>query len=192
MEIDWYSGGNNANQPMLTKATLSKFRDEIQRRKLDRQRASQIEEKAQKLAQIKSDKYDRRRREKAFGSAYLDGISQQSIDPDDEFFKVPSASSGDALTYPRDQPTPSLAFKFNEVCATGGVWPELSASVAAPVSPVSAGLTMTPSPPSLPSWGNRSVKQSAKQMSMVTSKIEAFPSLAEAVHSKVSKWNEIM
>eukprot|EP00804_Cyclotella_cryptica_P030836 CCRYP_018376-RA/>CCRYP_018376-RA protein AED:0.02 eAED:0.02 QI:946/1/1/1/1/1/2/586/533 len=118
VEIDWYSGGNNKSQPMLTKATLSKFRSEIQRRKLDRQRAFQIEEKADKLAQMKVDKEDRIRREKAFGSAYVDGIPRQTIDPDDEFFKVRLASMDDSINFHGDQHTTSLAFKFNEVCAT--------------------------------------------------------------------------
>eukprot|EP00804_Cyclotella_cryptica_P020258 CCRYP_015873-RA/>CCRYP_015873-RA protein AED:0.02 eAED:0.02 QI:333/1/1/1/1/1/2/535/761 len=154
VEIDWYSGGNNKSQPMLTKATLSKFRSEIQRRKLDRQRAFQIEEKADKLAQMKVDKEDRIRREKAFGSAYVDGIPRQTIDPDDEFFKVPLASMDDSINFHGDQHTTSLAFKFNEVCATGGVWPALSTAAAvAPVSPVSAGVTMARSPRSLPLLG---------------------------------------
>ncbi|KAL7481851.1 hypothetical protein ACHAW6_007539 [Cyclotella cf. meneghiniana] len=190
VEIDWYSGGNNKSTPMLTKATLSKYRGEIQRRKFDRQLASQIEEKTQKLARMKSDKEYRRRREEAFGSAYFDGRSQQTIDPDDEFFKVPSVSMGEVQTYHSDQPTPYLDFTFNEVCAKGGVWPELSASTAASMSPVSTGLTITKSPLSLPTWRNRSVKQSAKEMSVVTSKIEAFPSLSEATLSKISRKKE--
>lgn len=53
---------------MLTKVTLNKFCSEIQCHKSDRQRASQMDDKADKAARIRMEKEDRRRRVEAFGS----------------------------------------------------------------------------------------------------------------------------
>jgi hypothetical protein len=67
VEIDWYSRGDNGHKPMLTKATLNKFKSEIQHRKMDRQRASKMEDKADKAAKMKLENQDRQRRIEALG-----------------------------------------------------------------------------------------------------------------------------
>ena len=79
VEIDWYSGGQDGHKPMLTKATLNKFKSEIQRRKTDRQHASKGEDKADKAAEMKLEKRDRRRRIETFGSAYPEGASDKQL-----------------------------------------------------------------------------------------------------------------
>lgn len=171
VEIDWYSGGITGHKPMLTKATLNKFRADIQRLKSDRQRFYQIEEQNNKAARIKSEKEEFRRRKESIGSAYDDGVSQQTIDPEDDFFKP--SSSLDELDSSSIQSNPTSTFKFNQVCAEGGAFPELvgSGSRATPKSPS----------PSLPSWGSRSgSKHLIKQIPKKTNtKKEAFPSLDE-------------
>ena len=173
VEIDWYSGGITGHKPMLTKATLNKFRADIQRLKSDRQRSYQIEEQNNKAARIKSEKEEFRRRKESIGSAYDDGVSQQTIDPKDDFFKP--SSSLDELDSSSIQSNPTSTFKFNQVCAEGGAFPELvgSSSRATPSA-------KSPSP-SLPSWGSRSgSKHLIKQIPKKTNtKEEAFPSLDE-------------
>jgi hypothetical protein len=183
-ELDWYSGGDNGHKPMLTKATLNKFHAEIQRRKSDRQRASQLEEKNDKAARAKAEKEDRRRRKEAFGSAYVDGISRQTIDPNDEFFQVPSPSMDEELDGANNQQ--QQPFKFNQVCAEGGAFPDLVPS--SPVTRVKADATITKSPQSLPSWGDASRKHLVKQVPVVkpNPQVEAFPSLAQATQSNKS------
>merc|ERR1712176_91024 len=42
-EIDFYSGGKNADKPMLSKATLKKFQGDISRRQSDRIRLARNE-----------------------------------------------------------------------------------------------------------------------------------------------------
>lgn len=178
-EVDWYSGGNNGREPMLTKATLSKFRQEIYRRKSERQHIFQLEETDAKAARIKSEKADRRRREEAFGSAHMCRSSRQTIDPDDEFFKMPSSSMGEKLDGVSNQQNPTSAFRFNQVCAEGGAFPELVGS-RSPVSRVTPGVMLSKSPPALPSWGGTNRNHlSVKQLdSKSNSCVDAFPSLA--------------
>lgn len=121
VEIDWYSGGDDGNKPMLSRSTLSKFRGELQRRKSERIQAAKIERKADMAAKAKSLKDERRRREDLLGHGYIEGGGRQMIDPDDEFFQITNSS---------DQ-TAEPIFKFNQVCAEGGFWPELASATGA-------------------------------------------------------------
>jgi len=174
VEIDWYSGGTIGHKPMLTKATLNKFRADIQRLQSDRQRSYQIEEKNNKAARLRSEKEEFRRQKESIGSAYDDGVSQQTIDPEDEFFK-PSPSL-DELDSSSKQSNPTSTFKFNQVCAEGGTFPELAGS--------SSRATPSAKSPSLslPSWRSRSggkhlIGQLPKK---ANTEEEAFPSLNKA------------
>ena len=109
---------------MLSHSTLSKFRGELQRRKSERLRAVKREQKADKVARVKSEKDEQRQRRELLGYNYLyGGTRQQTIDPDDEFFQAPAASF-DELEEGVQQ-NRSATFQFNDVCAAGGVWPEL-------------------------------------------------------------------
>lgn len=178
-EIDWYSGGANGNKSMLTKATLNKFRGDIQRRQSDRERAAKIEHKNDKQASKKCKEEELRRRKEAFGSSYLDGAPRQQIDPDDDFFKMPSPSFEEEQGT-CNQRNATTAFKFSKVCSEMGAFPELAGSNS-PKPPTLTNATVARSPPSLPSWGNNIGKQSAKPMKM--SQTEAFPSLAAATQT---------
>ena len=189
VEIDWYSGGDERNGPMLSKKTLSKFRGELQRRKSDRLHAAKVERKADMAAKAKSEKEERRRRLEVLGPAYLEGGGQQ-IDPDDEFFQIQSTTAEEAKEVP--------VFRFNRVCAEGGMWPELSTGVgiesgdgvvsnSAHPMPSSPTLHTAPlSSPTLAStWGSRnltslSTGKSHKGAAKVASGSSAFPSLAES------------
>ena len=46
VEVDWYSGGDSMNRPILSHGTLSKFKGELQRRKSERQRAAKMEQES--------------------------------------------------------------------------------------------------------------------------------------------------
>lgn len=160
---------------MLTKTTLNKFHDEIQRRKSDRQRASKLEKENDRTARIKLEKEERMRRIKAFGAAHVDGIPQQTIDPDDDFFKAPSPSMEEEL--------PTGAFRFNQVCAEGGAFPELASNSLG--ARVSTGPTSSQSPSS-PSWGGSSNRHLHQSHATSKSHIEAFPSLIQTTQAKTT------
>jgi hypothetical protein len=182
VEIDWYSGGEKMNQALLSHGTLNKFRDEIHRRKAERIRAAKREEMSDKIARTKAEKDELRQRKELLESNYyyLGGEnSRQSIDPDDEFFQVPTTASFDD----NDEELPRWN-RFNEVCATGGVWPELAASVA-PSAPNSHSQSSSiPSSPQQPMWGDRSRSRSGSLSSVPekakTVGLNSFPSLGEA------------
>jgi len=185
VEIDWYSGGEGMNRPMLSHSTLSKFRGELQRRKSERLAYSKQEQKADRVARAKSEKDEHRRRRELLGANYLDGGTTQTIDPEDEFFRALAASvdeSEDVVQRNR-----SASFQFNEVCAAGGAWPELStqsnhgyqetAATSFPSlqsSPAAAFAPLSP-PQTNTSWG-RSRKPSAPAKPVVSN----FPSLSES------------
>lgn len=181
LEIDWHNGGDGNNKSMISQSTLSKFRGELQRRKSERLRIAQQENKADKAARLKSEKEERRRRVEAFGSDFVGRGTDQTIDPNDEFFRAPSASMDEAEDATEWNPTPT--FRFNEVCAEGGVWPEL-----APVSLSSPILTATSqaSPRVSNTWGSRShslISDSKPSISTATAPLVS-PSLSEASQHK--------
>ena len=188
-EIDMYSGGDGGNKPMLSHNTLSKFKGELQRRKSERLRALKREHKADNVARAKAAKDDQRRLRELLGSHYVEGAAQQQIDPDDEFFQAPAAS------FDESEALPSPTFRFNEVCATGGVWPELNLSgredtVATSASPVQSlsNVVTTQSQPQTKttSWG--------KVVSTPKVVVNSFPSLSESFatqksQSKGNRWS---
>mmetsp|Transcript_37026 Transcript_37026/g.60440 ORF Transcript_37026/g.60440 Transcript_37026/m.60440 type:complete len:297 (+) Transcript_37026:65-955(+) len=188
VEIDWYSGGDGGNRPMLSHSTLSKFRGELQRRKSERLRAVKREQKADKVARVKSEKDEQRQRRELLGYNYLyGGTRQQTIDPDDEFFQAPAASFDELEEVV--QQNRSATFQFNEVCATGGVWPELLSSsnhghqeatttAVSPVesSPAAAMATSSPQQTNA-TWGSRKHSTAAKVVPVV---VDNFPSLTES------------
>lgn len=153
VELDWHSGGEGGNKPLLSQRTLSKFRDEMHHRKSERIRLVKKEDKADRAARKKSEKMDRQRRIELFGN--LDSFDRQTIDPDDEFFQAVAVSSDEVDA----NATPS--FSFNQVCLEGGVFPELS--------------TMSSSPPKQSSSWGRNNHQSPHP------KITNFPSLSESM-----------
>jgi hypothetical protein len=185
VEIDWYSGGEKMNQALLNHGTLNKFRDEIQRRKAERIRAAKREQMVDKIARTKAEKDELRQRKELLESNYFRGGGEnscQSIDPDDEFFRAPTAS------FDENEDEPPRWNRFNEVCATGGVWPELAASVAHAAAPNSnrQALSIPSSPQQTcnPTWGDRSRSRSGSLSSVPekekTVGMNSFPSLGEA------------
>ena len=168
---------------MLSHNTLSKFKGELQRRKSERLRALKREHKADNVARAKAAKDDQRRLRELLGSHYVEGAAQQQIDPDDEFFRQAPVASFE------EEVLPSPTFRFNEVCATGGVWPELNLSgredtVATSASPVqSPSNAATPPQTKSTSWG--------KVVSTPKVVVNSFPSLSEslATHKSQSKGN---
>jgi len=189
VEIDFYSGGNGGNKPMLNHGTLSKFRGELQRRESDRLRASKLEQKADKVAQARSEKDEQRRRRELLGSNYLYGETRQTINPDDEFFRAPTASfdeSEEDVQWNR-----SATYQFNEVCATGGTWPGLSSSLGSghqeiatdsisPTHPTPAAMASS-SPPhaATNTWGSRN-HSAAPKPAPKEAVVNSFPSLVES------------
>ncbi|KAL7542653.1 hypothetical protein ACHAWF_007223 [Thalassiosira exigua] len=178
VEIDWYSGGEGMNRPMLSHSTLTKFRSELQRRKSERLRSAKREQKADKAAKARSDKEEQRRRREFIGNDFVHEGTQK-IDPDDEFFQAPAASFEEREE--GAQWNRPATFQFNEVCATGGTWPELPPSLQSSghrgpannadsyaLAPVAAS----------PIWGSRKLKQSP-----VKAATDNFPSLSESAHS---------
>ena len=185
VEIDWYSGGEKMNQALLSHGTLKKFRDEIQRRKAERIRAAKREQMVDKIARTKAEKDELRQRKELLESNYFRGGGEnscQSIDPDDEFFQAPTAS------FDENEDEPPRWNRFNEVCATGGVWPELAASVAHAAAPNSNRQSLSiPSSPQQtcnPTWGDRSRSRSGSLSSVPEKEkpvgMNSFPSLGEA------------
>ena len=167
VEIDWYSGGGDGGKKsMLSHRTMTQFRGELQRRKAERLRATKLEQKADKIARAKSEKEELRRRRELLGS-YVDEGARQTIDPDDEFFQRPAASFDES----EEGAPPSATFQFNEVCATGGVWPELSSSPGSTALALQSTGMAPSSPP--PTWGRNS---------SIAAKVvkNHFPSLAES------------
>jgi hypothetical protein len=124
VEIDWYSGGDKCNQPLLSQSTLSKFRGELQRRKSERQRVAKLEKTADEIARAKSEKDERRRRQELLESNFYDGgDSRQTIDPGDDFFQAPAVSVDET-----DKPSQwnrTLTHQFSAAAATEEMWPEL-------------------------------------------------------------------
>lgn len=172
---------------MLTKATLNKFREDIQRRKSDRQRAAKIEIKNDKAARIKSEKEEIRRRKEAFGSASLDGASRQKIDPEDDFFKTPALPSEEET----NQQNRASAFSYNQVCAEMGAFPELQPRGS--TSPVPRKSVDVSSPSLVPAWGSASRKCLDKNLPVRTDpRIEPFSPLAAATQNKRDEPSSVM
>ena len=178
-EIDMYSGGDGGNKPLLSHNTLSKFKGEVQRRKSERLRALKREHKADNVARAKAAKDDQRRLRELLGSHYVEGAAQQQIDPDDEFFRQAAFD---------EEVLPSPTFRFNEVCATGGVWPELNLSgnedtVSTSASPVQSPPNAVTPQSSLQtkttSWG--------KVVSTPKVVVNSFPSLSESLATHKSQ-----
>ena len=178
-EIDMYSGGDGGNKPLLSHNTLSKFKGELQRRKSERLRALKREHKADNVARAKAAKDDQRRLRELLGSHYVEGAAQQQIDPDDEFFRQAAFD---------EEVLPSPTFRFNEVCATGGVWPELNLSgnedtVSTSASPVQSPPNAVTPQSSLQtkttSWG--------KVVSTPKVVVNSFPSLSESLATHKSQ-----
>ena len=202
VEIDWYSGGDRGNKPMLTHSTLSKFRGELNRRKSERLRAAKQEQKADRQMAAKSEKDEQRRRRELLGANYLEGGVQQTINPDDEFFRAPAASfdeSEEAAQQWNRTPT----FQLNQVVAEGGAWPDLAPSAAtnsgpqvaaaAPASPMpsSPGAVTPASPPRVraTSWGNgRKLSPAAPRAAPAQKKVvnDPFPTISGSMHSLTS------
>ena len=172
VEIDWYSGGDRGNQPLLSQSTLNKFRGELQRRKSERSRAAKREQTADKVARAKAEKEEQRHRRELLRYNYSGGGSfRQSIDPDDDFFRAPASSFDETDEGARWN-------RFNEVCATGGVWPELAVAVSPSVSYVQSppAAVSSSSPPQMTSgtWGSRGYISPPRVV------VSSFPSLVES------------
>jgi len=192
VEIDWYSGGDGGNKPMLSHGTSSKFRGELQRRKTERQRAAKREQKADKAAKAKSEKDEQRRRRELRGLNYVEGNSRQDIDPDDEFFRAPAESFDETEEAAQWNRTPT--FQFNEVCATGGVWPELAPSMnspgneetaaaqSSPASRVSSGVMPSSPPKPTSTWGSSATAKLVSSPKPAKPTID-FPTLSESSQS---------
>ena len=171
VEIDWHSGGDRGNQPLLSHSTLNKFRGELQRRKSERLRAAKREQTSDMVAREKAEKEEQRHRTELLRCNYSGGGNfRQSIDPDDDFFRAPASSfdeTGEDARWNR----------FNEVCATGGVWPELAAAVSS-VSYVqsSPAAVSSSSPPQMTSstWGGRGHNMSPPRVA-----VSSFPLLTQ-------------
>jgi len=155
VELDWHSGGESGNKPLLSDRTLVKFRDELHHRKSERIRLAKKEQKADKIARAKAEKIDRQRRRDLYGTHSLDGFERQTIDPDDEFFRAAAAPAYDTEEDANTMPS----FSFNQVCAENGVFPSLSSSMAS-------------SPPKAQSSWGKNHRQSPK------SPKDNFPSLS--------------
>ena len=129
VEIDWHTGGDKGNQPLLSQSTLSKFRGEMQRRKSDRLRVAKREQTADEVARAKSEKEERRRRQELLESNnYFDGdgsTRQQTIDPGDDFFQAPMTTSVVDETNKPSQWNRSLTQQFSKACSMEELWPEL-------------------------------------------------------------------
>jgi hypothetical protein len=162
---------------MLSKATLNRFRAEIQRRKSNRHKACKEEEKNDKVARMKSEKEELRRRKEAFGTAF-DNAQSQTIDPEDDFFKMPTPSMEEDET--TNQQTRTAALKYNQVCAEMGAFPELAGSSFQ----ATGSLDTTKMTASMPSWGGNGGRNLIKQLPVRSSKVEAFPSLTAAMNTK--------
>jgi hypothetical protein len=160
--LDWYSGGEGGNKPLLSQRTLKRFRDELNHRKAERIRLAKKEDKADKIARAKAEKIDRQRRIDLYGTDSMDVFERQTIDPDDEFFRALALSAGET----EEDATTTSTFSFNQVCAENGVFPSLSSSHLASSPPK----TQTQS-----SWGSRNNHQSPK------SSKDSFPSLSESI-----------
>jgi len=180
-EIDWYSGGDGGNRPMLSHNTLAKFKGELQRRKSERQRIAKSEKKADNIARVKAEKDELRRRRELLGADYVERGILQTIDPDDVFFQAPAAS------FDESEVPSSPTFRFNEVCATGGVWPELASSLQSSGHQEGAGiwpeLTSGHQDTALVASSQPSTSWGSQKPQPVTSKpkvVDSFPSLSEA------------
>ena len=182
-EIDWYSGGDGGNRPMLSHNTLAKFKGELQRRKSERQRTAKAEKNADNIARVKAEKNELRRRRELLGADYVERGILQTIDPDDVFFQAPAAS------FDESEVPSSPTFRFNEVCATGGVWPELASSLQSSGHQEGAGIwpeltsghqdtaPVASSPPKIgTSWGSQKPRSAIPKPKAV----DSFPSLSEA------------
>ena len=157
VELDWYSGGEGNNKPLLSQRTLKKFRDELHHRKTERIRMAKKEEKADKIARAKAEKIERQNRIDLYGANSMGSFERQTIDPDDEFFRV-AMSAGETEEDVNTTPT----FSFNQVCVENGVFPSLSSALAS-------------SPPKAQSSWGRNTHQSPK------SPTTNFPSLSESI-----------
>ena len=167
-EIDWYSG--DGNRPLLSKATLQKFKEDINRRRDDRLRMAQIENKADRLARERMHKEEIRRRRERFGANYVEGSSQQSIDPNDDFFHLPTPS----LDEVDGQRPRSSSFQFSQVCAENGEFPALTGFVGSTaVLPAPAATHQT-------NWGSSNTRP---KISTTSAKKTEFPSLLESSRS---------
>jgi hypothetical protein len=122
VEIDW--SGEKGNQPLLSKSTMSKFRGELQRRKTERLRVAKRDKTVQEVAQAKSEKEERRRRQELLESNYFDEIGcRQTINPGDDFFQVP-ATPVDVIDKPSKWNN-TLTHRFSEAFTKEEMWPEL-------------------------------------------------------------------
>jgi len=163
VELDWHSGGEGGNKPLLSQRTLKRFRDELNHRKAERIRLAKKEEKADKIARAKAEKINRQRRIDLYGTDSTDGFERQTIDPDDEFFRALALSAGET----EEDATTTSTFSFNQVCAENGVFPSLAPRGTLASSP--------PKAQTQSSWGSRTNHQSPK------SPKDNFPSLSESI-----------
>ena len=118
------------------------------------------------------------------GADYVERGILQTIDPDDVFFQAPAAS------FDESEVPSSPTFRFNEVCATGGVWPELASSLQSSGHQEGAGIwpeltsghqdtaPEASSPPKIvgTSWGS----QKPRAVTQKPKVVDSFPSLSEA------------
>jgi hypothetical protein len=181
VELDWHSGGEVGNKPLLSERTLAKFRDELHHRKSERIRLAKKEQKADKIARAKAEKIDRQRRIELYGTDSLDGFERQTIDPDDEFFRAAAVSAGETAEDANAMPS----FSFNQVCAENGVFPSLSSAVASspPKAQSSWGRNNHQSPKSRPKDNFPSLSDS---MSLDKKSVKSTPSTARS--SASNRW----
>ena len=172
VEVDLSSGGDSMSRPMLSHGTLSKFKGELQRRKSERQRAAKMEQKQDNVARKRAEKEEQRRRRELLGSRYSsEGTDTiQTIDPDDDFFRA-TTTCDESETAPS-----SPTFKFNEVCASGGVFPALETAAYFPPLQSTSEMPQSPSHKSnATTWGSRKSITSTPKKAVANN----FPSLSE-------------
>jgi len=182
VEVDLYSGGDNMNRPMLTHPTLSKFKGELQRRKSERQRAANLARKQDIIARTRAEKEEQRRRRELLGSRYSSegADTVQTVDPDDDFFQATTHDESEAAA------PSSPTFKFNEVCASGGVFPALETAAYFPPLQSTSEMPQSPShKPNATTWGSRKSETPTSKKAEQTA-VNNFPSLSELTLSTKS------
>ena len=137
---------------------------------------TRIFQKQDKIARTRAEKEEQRRRRELLGSRYSSegADTVQTIDPDDDFFQ--------ATTHDESETAPSSpTFKFNEVCASGGVFPALAVKETAAYFPPLQSTSEMPQSPShkanATTWGSRKSATRGKKAEQTA--VNNFPSLSE-------------
>lgn len=154
----------------------------MQRRKSERQRAANLARKQDKIARTRAEKEEQRRRRELLGSRYSSegADTVQTVDPDDDFFQATTHDESEAAA------PSSPTFKFNEVCASGGVFPALETAAYFPPLQSTSEMPQSPShKPNATTWGSRKSETPTSKKAEQTA-VNNFPSLSELTLSTKS------